>query len=89
MLRKAVMDIKSRDITVTAAVIVKDEERSISRCINSLLPLFNERYDLFQRLHIDAPLSFYLDETEIIKQARKLILSIRASGYNTVPMDKY
>lgn len=30
------------DITITGAVIVKDEERCIKRCIDSLLPLFDE-----------------------------------------------
>lgn len=30
------------DITITGAVIVKDEERCIKRCIDSLLPIFDE-----------------------------------------------
>lgn len=30
------------DITITAAILVKDEERCIARCIDSVLPLFDE-----------------------------------------------
>lgn len=30
------------DVTLTAAIIVKDEERCIARCINSVLTIFNE-----------------------------------------------
>lgn len=30
------------DVTITVAIIVKDEERCISRCIESILQLFDE-----------------------------------------------
>lgn len=36
------MDKHHSHLTITAAVIVKNEERCIARCINSLLPVFDE-----------------------------------------------
>jgi len=36
------MRIDYSHLTITAAVIVKNEERCIARCIDSLLPIFDE-----------------------------------------------
>jgi len=40
-------------------------------------------------LHIDAALSFYLYETGMIANARKLLLSVKSSGFHTDLIDNY
>lgn len=40
-------------------------------------------------LHIDAVLSFYMYEIGMIANAKKLLLSVKSSGFNTSLIDKY
>ena len=40
-------------------------------------------------LHIDAALSFYMYEIGMIANAKKLLLSVKSSGFNTGLIDKY
>jgi len=40
-------------------------------------------------LHIDAALSFYLNEIGMVKQARKLLLSVRDNGFSAGIVNQY